>query len=305
VARFLFRRLIEAIAALFSITILLFALLHLDTTSPARAMLGQMATPQKVALLNARLGLTLPMPEQFVLWLKATMWEGELGTVIQKALPPTLELLILGSSLAFVLAIFIARIQVRHARSLIDRGLSVLIGILTAIPGFWLGSLLLFLFAITYPLFPPTGFPVLHHGIGTWAWHEILPVSTLALTSMGPWARHLRTSLESAGMSEYVRTARAKGVRERDIVARHTFKNSLLPFVTLVGLSLPTMLNTVIALEVIYAIPGAGQALINSLDGLLFANATTIALVLAFVTVLGSLGADLVYGLVDPRIQYR
>lgn len=106
-------------------------------------------------------------------------------------------------------------------------------------------------------------------------------------------------------MSEYVRTARAKGVRERDIVARHTFKNSLLPFVTLVGLSLPTMLNTVIALEVIYAIPGAGQALINSLDGLLFANATTIALVLAFVTVLGSLGADLVYGLVDPRIQYR
>lgn len=304
-AKFLLRRLVEAILALLSIAVLLFFILHIDTTSPARAILGQEATPAKIAQLNAKLGLNQPVPVQFVYWLKAILINGGIASIIKKELPPTVELLVMGILLALLLSIIVARVQARYHNTFIDRILSLIIALLSAIPGFWMGSLLLFLFAILYPLFPPTGFPRIHPGLISWAWHEVLPVTTLALSTMGPWSRQLRVALHDASLTQYVRTARAKGVAEHHIIPHHTLKNSLLPLITLVGLSMPMMLNTVVAIEVIYAVPGAGNSLVSALDGLMFSNAASIALVLAFLTILGSILADVSYSLVDPRVQYR
>lgn len=303
--RFLLRRVAEAITALFGIMVLIFALLHLYHGSPAAAMLGKQVTPQRIAQLNAQMGLNLPVPVQFLLWMKGALWNGALGRVLTRSLPPTVELLGLGVLVAVLLAILAATVQVHHPRSLLDRGIGVLLNTLSAVPGFWLGSLLVFVFAVTYPILPASGVGVMHHGVLSWIRHEIMPVATLSLSVVGPWARHLRASLDEAGTADYVRTARAKGVAEFDLVRHHTFKNSLLPLITIIGLSLPTMLNTVIALEIIFAMPGLGVTLIGSLNGLFFALATTVSLALALVTVLGSLLSDLTYGLVDPRIQYR
>ncbi len=303
--RFLLRRVAEAVGALFGIMILIFALLHLYHGSPAAAILGKQVTPQRIAHLNAQMGLNRPVPIQFLLWMKAALWNGALVGVLTRLLPPTVELLGLGVLVAVLLAVVAATVQVHHSRSLLDRAIGVILNTLSAIPGFWLGSLLVFVFAVTYPILPASGVPVMHHGLGTWFRHEIMPVTTLSLSVVGPWARHLRASLDEAGTADYVRTARAKGVAEFNLVRHHTFKNSLLPLITIIGMSLPTMLNTVIALEIIFAIRGLGVALIVSLNGLFFALATTVSLALALVTVLGSLCADVAYGLVDPRIQYR
>lgn len=303
--RFLLRRLVEAIVALFGIMVLIFALLHLYHGSPAAAMLGKQVTPQRIAQLNDQMGLNLPLPIQFYLWMKAALWNGGMGRVLIRSLPPTLEMLGLGMLVAVLSAIGVATVQVRHPRTILDRAIGVILNTLSAVPGFWLGSLLVFLFGVNYPILPASGVAVMHHGLVSWIRHEIMPIATLSLSVVGPWSRHLRSSLDEAGAADYVRTARAKGVAAINLVRHHTFKNSLLPLITVIGLSLPTMLNTVIALEIIFAMPGLGIALISSLNGLYFAQATTVSLVLALVTVIGGLLSDLAYSFVDPRIQYR
>ncbi|MCL5115896.1 MAG: ABC transporter permease [Firmicutes bacterium] len=303
--RFAIRRLGEAVLALASIAAAVFFLFHTIPLSPAAAMLYPHDSPQAIAQLNAKLGLNLPIPVQFVLWIKETLMRGGVGQVIVRDLPPTLEMLFLGAVLAFLLATMTALVQIRYQGRVQDRVLGAFTGLLSVVPGFWLGTLLLFLFSMTLVWFPGYGYPPPGHGFFAWLHAEVLPSTTLALTAMGPWARQLRASLEESGATDYVRTARAKGVPEGRIRGRHMFRNSVLPLITLTGLSLPTMLNTVIALEIIYTVPGAGSALIGALTSLSFAGATTVALVLAMVTVMGSVVADLTYGLVDPRITYR
>lgn len=306
-ARFFLRRTVQALLALLGMAVVMFFLLHLETATPAHAILGKLWTPKKGAALDAKLGLSSPVPVQFVLWVRATLLAGGLASVIKHDLPPTLELLVLGVAMAFLLSVMIARLQMRRPGGGTDRILSAVVGLLSAVPGFFIGSLLLFVFAIVVPWFPPTGFPPIHTGagLGSWAWHEVLPVTALALSAVGPWTRQLRASMGDVSSTDYVRTARAKGISERAVVARHIFRNALLPLVTLVGLSLPSMINTVIALEIIYAVPGAGVAFIGSLNSFFFANATTVALVLALVTILGSMLADFAYSFVDPRVEYR
>lgn len=302
---FLIRRLFQGLLALVGLMVVVFFLLHLNHASPAYAILGRQATPAKVAALNAKLGLSLPVPIQFVLWLRAALLYGGIGSDIAHVLPPTLELLGLGVALALVVSILIARLQAWRPRSILDRGLAVLLSLLSAIPGFWMGTLLMFVFAIVYPIFPASATLQQTHGIGPWAYHQVLPVVTLALTTIGPWTRHLRAGLGQEVTQQYVRTARAKGVSDGAIVRHHTFRNALMPLATLVGLSFPTMLNTIIAIEIIYGVQGAGWALIGALNGLAISEATSIALVLALVTVLGSILADTAYGIIDPRVQYR
>nr|WP_243239238.1 ABC transporter permease [Sulfobacillus harzensis] len=299
------RRLGQDILALFGIAVIIFFLLHIDTASPARAILGKTWTPAKGAALNARLGLNHPVPVQFMLWMKGLLSVGGVGSIITRALPPTLEILGLGMLIGAVFSVLLALAQTRHAGTLFDGAVSALVGILSAIPSFFLGFVLLFVFSVQIILFPASGLAPPHASLANWAWHEVLPVVTLALSVIGPWSRQLRSSAAELLHEEFIRTARAKGVPERRVVSRHVVRKALLPFITQLGLSFPTMINTIIAVEVIYGIPGAGTALLGALNGFFFAQATTVALVLAAVTITGSLLADLAYTLVDPRIQYR
>jgi peptide/nickel transport system permease protein len=304
-ARFMIRRLIEAALAILSVAAMVFVLYHLIHESPAYAMLYPDATPAKVAQLNAELGLNLPIPVQFFLWLKQAVIHGGFVPIVTQYLPPTVELLGLGVLWAFGLSILTAMTQIRYAGTVIDRILDAITSIFSVVPGFWLGTLVLFLFAMNWAVFPGLGFPTPHHGFFYWLYCEILPSMTLALTTMGSWTRQLRASLEESLRTDYVRTARAKGVPEGRVRWRHMLRNSILPFISLAGMSMPTMLNTVIALEIIFTVPGMGTQLVQSLVMLSFNGATTIAMVLSMVTILGSVLADFTYGIVDPRITYR
>ncbi len=304
-SRLIARRLLEAILALIAMAGVMFFLLHLTHVSPAHAMLGQYWTPKKGAELTAKLGLDKPIPVQFVLWIKSLVGAGGLGAVIRHLLPITLEMLILGGALGYVLSVFVACLQVRYAGSVVDRALSMVTGFIGAIPGFVIGLGLLQLLTIHWVVLPATAFTPPGTSFPNWVFHHALPVVALAITVMGPWARQLRGSMGDIAGAEYIRTARAKGASESRIISRHILKNALFPFITLVGLSMPAMINTVIAFELIFGVQGAGAALLGSLYAAFFARATTIALVLAVVTVLGSLTTDIAYTLIDPRVEYR
>jgi peptide/nickel transport system permease protein len=299
------RRVAEGVLALLGIAIAVFFLLHLDNINPARAMLGRLATPAKVAALTAALGLNQPVPIQFVLWLKALLLEGQLHDILATNLGPTLELLVFGALAAFWGSVLLATVQIRWRGSWLDRGLSVLTYLLNAIPPFWLANALLFLLAIVVLWLPPTGSPTYGQtGLGQWAFHLILPVGTLALSLVGSWTRYLRASLDDAMESHYVRTARALGFPETRIVRRHALRNSLLPLITLVGMAMPTVLNAVIVIEMVFAMNGLGAQFLGALYALSFGTATEYALVLAIVTVLGNILADVAYVMADPRIRY-
>ena len=304
--RYLLVRLGEAVVTLLVIAMAIFGLLHLIPGSPVYAILGHDATPKAVAQLNALLGLNLPIWDQFGRWLQATLFSAQGGQVLTRLLPVTLELLGFSSVIAFGLACVVALVQVLHPRSLADRVLTALTYGFYGFPAFWLGLVLIWLVGLELLWLPPNGWPgALQPGLGSWVVHLIMPVATLALTTVGGWSRYLRASMEEALQTDYVRTARAKGASERRILVRHAFRNSLLPLITLTGISLPTLMNSVIVVEVIFYIPGAGAGFLQALDGLVFSTATTIAFFLAVVTVLGNVVADACYSLADPRIQYN
>jgi len=255
--------------------------------------------------LTAALGLNLPVWDQFGLWLHATLFSAQGGQVVTELLPVTLELLFFSSVIAFGLACVVALVQLLHPRSLADRVLTALTYGFYGFPAFWLGLVLIWLVGLVLLWLPPNGWPdAMQPGFVSWVVHLIMPVATLSLTTVGAWSRYLRASMEEALQADYVRTARAKGVSERDILVRHAFRNSLLPLITLAGMSLPTLMNSVIVVEVIFYIPGAGSGFLQALNGLFFSQATTIAFFLAVITVLGNVVADACYGLADPRIQY-
>jgi peptide/nickel transport system permease protein len=304
--RFAALRVGEGLLTLFAIAVIVFGLLHLIPYTPAYAMLGRDATPQAVAHLNALLGLNLPVWTQFGLWFRALFLSGDAWRLVAGPLMVTLQLLVFSTLIAFGLACLVALVQVRQPGTRADRILTAVTYALYAVPAFWLALMLIWVVALTLLWLPPDGWPsAASPGLGSWALHLIMPVGTLALTTVGGWARYLRATVEDALQTDYVRTARAKGASETRIIIHHAFRNSLIPLITLGGMSLPNVLNTVIVLEVIFYMPGAGQAFFQAVNGLDFAGATGLAFFLAAVTVFGNVVADLLYGLADPRIQYR
>ncbi len=272
-------------------------MLHLDPASPAHAMLGKTWTPAKGAALNRQLRLNRPVPVQFILWIRGVLAAGGVGAVIRQSLPPTLELLALAILLSGLASVIIAGVETRHAGTLLDALLGSITGLLSAIPGFFMGTFLLYSLTIRLTWFFASGFAGPQASWASWVWHEVLPVATLSLTAMGPWIRQLRACAGEVLQSEFVRTARAKGLPESRVIERHVLRNALPPFLTQVGLSFSVMINTIIAIEVIFGIQGAGMALIGALNSFFFAQATTVAFV-GVSHLAGSLLADL-------RIHYR
>lgn len=304
-ARFALIRSAEGLLTLLIIALAIFGLLHLIPYTPAYAILGRNATPQAVARLNAELGLNLPLPVQFLVWLRDMFISGQALHFLTGPLLVTLQLLIFSTVIAFGLACWVALVQVRHAGTRLDHTLTAITYGLYAVPAFWLALILIWVVALTLLWLPPDGWPgAAHPGLASWAVHLVMPVGTLALTTVGGWSRYLRAAVEEALQTDYARTARAKGASETQILIRHAFRNSLLPLITLAGMSLPTVINAVIVLEVIFYMPGAGHAFWDAINGLDFTAATSLAFFLALVTVAGNVAADLLYGLADPRIQY-
>jgi peptide/nickel transport system permease protein len=270
--------------------------------------------------LRAQYGLDRPLPEQFVKYVNS-LAHGELGwsfshersvrEVLGTALPNTLLLMVVALVGSFGLGILVALIQVGRRGSVTDHALSGVSLLFVSMPDFWLALLTLLAFAYWLPLFPVGGVydPVNHEYMGFGArfldrlWHLALPALTLIALASASVARYQRAALLDVLPADYIRTARLKGLTEREILRRHALRNALLPIITMIGLSFPALLTGTFFVEKIFAWQGMGYAVVNAIATRDYPLVMGGVIIGSIMVTLGSLLADLLYALADPRLR--
>jgi ABC-type dipeptide/oligopeptide/nickel transport system permease component len=305
-AHFLFRRLLLTIPVLFGVATLVFSLIHLVPGDPVQAMLGESAAPKEVADLRGRLGLDRPLYVQYGSFLKG-LAVGDLGTslrtnqpvtrAIAERLPATAVLAVAAIGVALVVAIPIGILSAVRVGTPVDHVAMTLALLGISMPTFWLGPLLAIIFSIMLGWFPVSGF-------GTPA-HLVLPALTLGAPLAAVLARMTRASVIEELRELYVLAARARGVSRARAVLRHAFRNSLIPIVTILGLQIGALLTGAVITETIFAWPGVGRLLIQSISFRDYPIVQGCILLIALTYVGMNLLTDLVYGLLDPRIRYE
>lgn len=315
--RFILQRFVQAIPSLIGITIIGFFLVHIVPGGPAQAMLGPKATPLRIAQIDREFGLNHPLPVQYISWL-GQLLHGNLGTsyyynrsvwsLIWINMPRTLSIVGISVVIAHILSIILGSIQAYFHDTKFDYGMTALTYFFYSMPSFWLGIMIILFFAINLGWFPSGGLsnPLNPNpGFLSWAAHTTLPVLTLILVTVAGWGRYMRTSMSEHLVQDYVRTARSKGLTESVVVFKHALRNSVLPLITLLGLSLPTLFSGALLVEVIFNYPGMGLLFWDAANQRDYPIILGIVVITGFLTILGNLLADLLYGLIDPRIQYN
>jgi len=301
---YLVRRLLLTIPVLIGVATLVFALIHFIPGDPAQAILGESASPADVAQLRARLGLDRPLLVQYGTFLKGVS-HGDLGESLRNGrpvtgqilerMPATAELAVAAMAVAVIVALPLGIIAAVWKGSAIDYGAMTLSLVGISIPNFWLGPLMAIVFAIQLGWLPVGG-------SGTLA-HLVLPSITLGVALAAILARMTRASLLEELREPYVLAARAKGVSRTRAVLHHAFRNSLIPIVTILGLQFGVVLTGAVITETIFAWPGIGRLLIQSIGFRDYPTVQGCVLLIAVTYVGVNLITDLAYGFLDPRIR--
>jgi ABC-type dipeptide/oligopeptide/nickel transport system permease component len=304
--RFLIRRLLLTIPVLLGVATLVFALIHLVPGDPVQAMLGDTASTQDVADLRTRLGLDRPLHIQYVAFLKGAA-TGDLGAslrtsqpvtaAILERLPATLELAVASMIVALLIAIPLGIVAAVRAGTVVDHAATTVALLGISIPNFWLGPLLAIVFSVLLGWLPVSG-------RGTLA-HLVLPAITLGAPLAAILARMTRASLLEELRELYVLAARARGVSRARAILAHAFRNSLIPIVTVVGLQCGAVLTGAVITETIFAWPGVGRLLIQSITFRDYPLVQGCILFIAVIYVSVNLAIDIAYGFLDPRIRYE
>ncbi len=308
------KRLIEMVPVLFLVSLIIFLIVHLTPGDPALLMLGEEATPDKLATLRHQLALDQPVPVQYGIWLSNVL-RGDLGRsvrtqqpvveAISQRLPPTVELAILAMLISLCIAFpagVISAVRRNSASDFVSTTLA-LFGI--SMPNFFLAILLIFVFALKLRWLPPIGYtPITENWIAN-VKGMILPALTLGAATAALISRQLRSSLLEVLNQEYIRTARAKGLAERMIVLGHGLKNALIPVATVIGLQVGALLGGAIITESIFVLPGVGRLLVDSIFARDFPLVQGAVLFLALVYLFANLAVDMLYVFLDPRIRYE
>ena len=305
------RRLIQLVPIVLGVTVLVFFLIHLVPGDPARTILGNHATPQKVALLHHEWGLDKPLPVQYWRFL-GRMVRGDLGSslfysvpagrLVVQRLPPTLWLIGLGTLFAVLIAVPLAALSATKRDRLPDQIVRAVPLVGLGFPQFWLGIMLL----LAFGLHLGRGFPVGGYGSGVFGHlHSMfLPSLTVALAIAPILVRSLRASLLEVFESDYVTTARSKGLPERRVLVRHALRNAVISTVSVLGVNIGYLVGGTLVIEQVFALPGIGQLMINSIFQRDFPVVQAVTLVFAIMVVLVYLLTDVVHALLDPRVRF-
>ena len=303
------RRLIQLVPIVLGVTILVFFLIHLVPGDPARTMLGNHATPQKVALLRHEWGLDKPLAVQYWRFL-GRMVHGDLGSslfysvpagrLVVQRLPPTLWLIGLGTVLAVLIAVPLAALAATKRDHLPDHVVRAVPLAGLGFPQFWLGIMLLLAFALNLG----RGFPVGGYGSGALGHLHFLPALTVALAIAPILVRSLRASLLEVFESDYVTTARSKGLPESRVLVRHALRNAVISTVAVLGVNIGFLVGGTLVIEQVFALPGIGQLMINSIFQRDFPVVQAVTLVFAIMVVFVYLLTDVVHALLDPRVRF-
>jgi peptide/nickel transport system permease protein len=310
---YIIRRLLLLIPVLLIVGVIVFLLVHLAPGDPASTMLGSDATMEQKEALREQLGLNEPLPTQFVKWftdaLRLDFGESlfirkPVTEALLDRVQPTGLLTLYSLTLSILIAIPAGVIAAVRANSLLDRLLMVMSISGAAIPSFFLGILLILLFAVILGWLPSAGYvdfgedPIAHLK------YMLLPTIALGFSASGLLARLVRSTMLDVLNEDYVRTAYAKGLRERNVVLLHALRNALLPILTVIGISLAGMLGGAVVVETVFGIPGMGRLLVQSVTRRDLPLVQGAVMTIAAVEVLVMLVIDILYVYIDPRVRY-
>ncbi len=312
--RYLVRRLIQVIPLLFGITLLVFLLVNAVPGNPVSDLAFQPGVrPEDVEAIKRSLGLDQPLYKRYFTWL-GNVVQGDFGNNmvthrpvirdIRERLPNTLKLTVAAFILAILFAVPVGVYAAVRRNTWFDNlaTFGAVAGV--AIPRFWFALMMILIFAVTLRWLPSGGTQAYGGGgLGDQLRHLIMPAVTLAIAEMAGWTRYIRGQMLEVIRQDYIRTATAKGLRERVVIFRHALRNALLPLVTLMGLSIPEFFSGALIIETIFSWPGIGRL---TYDAAVARNYTVImatVLMSAALTILGNLLADIGYSLLDPRVK--
>ncbi len=313
---YIVRRLIQSVIVLFGVTIVVFVLLHLIPGGEARALLGPKATQADIIAFNRELGLDKPLPVQYFTWLNNIL-HGNLGysyrfnapvaQLIGTDLPKTLVLMGASYLVALIVAIPLGILQgVRHNK-FDDYTLTAFSFLFYSMPPYWLGLVLILIFSVQLQWLPPTA-PQGNLGQASFDSQLVaglaLPVITLALITIAQFSRYQRSAVMDSLVQDHVRTARSKGLTSMQTLGRHVLRNSLIPLLTLLGVSLPALFAGALLTESIFNYPGMGLLFWQAAQSSDYPTLLATTLIVSVATLAGSLLADIMYAIVDPRIRY-
>lgn len=312
--RYLLNRIGQSLFLLLVVSIIGFALLHLTPGGP----LSQFAlTPGMTAAdlhrIAHEMGLDQPLPVQYLVWLWHLL-QGDWGRsyrdqepvlrIIGEHLPATLELMVSSTILAVIIGTWVGVLGAMRRYSIADYLTTIGAMVALSIPTFWFGLVVIYIFSVSLAWLPSGGIATIGNGsFLDLARHLILPCIVLALVTVATWSRYMRSATLEVAAQDYVRTARAKGLRPRQVLRHHILRNAMLPMITLAGLQLPTLLGGALVAETVFTWPGMGRLFLDSLGYRDYPVVMGLLMVSAILTLIGNLAADILYVVFDPRVR--
>jgi peptide/nickel transport system permease protein len=314
VTGYILRRLAQLLPVTLLASLAIWAMIYAVPGGPVGAMVGENATPEQVQAARERLGLDRPVLVQYAAWLGNAL-TGDLGVSLQnrqpvlelilERVPATVQLGVAAIIVGLLIGVPVAILSAVYPGSAIDRALSGWSALALGVPTFWLGILLILLFAVELRWLPSASTYVSFlESPGQALRNLALPATTLGVYVSGIFARFLRAALLGELTADYVRTARAKGLPERDVIGRHVMRNALLPFVTIVGLMLANFIGGALVTEAVFTYPGLGRLLIQAISTRDYPLIQGAILFILVIYVLINLMVDVLYAYIDPRIEY-
>lgn len=312
--RYIIKRIIYALAVIWAVATLVFFMLRIVPGDPIGAMLAEV-DPTAAAALRAKLGLDQPMYIQYLYWF-SNILQGDLGNsiygsrvavsrIIVEAIPRTLSLASLAFVISFSLALFAGIISAVKRHSILDHTFTFAAFLGISMPDFWMGILLIILFAVNLQWLPAIGYQPLSEGFWPWFSHLLLPALAAGLPFSAIITRITRSAMLEVLQTDYIKVARAKGLHERIIVLRHAFQNALIPVVTVMGIAVALLISGAVVVENVFAIKGLGRVLIQGILNRDFPVVQGAILVVSVIFVFTNLAVDILYTVIDPRIRYE
>ncbi len=307
------RRLAQALPVLLVVAVVTFALLHLLPGDPAVMIAGDQANPEVIARIRADLGLDRPLLEQLLRWLYALV-QGDFGrslmlnqsvlSAVVERLPVTFSLAVLSLAITLPIGIMLGASAAYHRGTWLD---SLVMGVAllgVSVPSFWIGIVSILIFGAVLHWLPTGGYVPIGMGLRPWLACLVQPAVVLALFQIGFLARLTRSAMLEALQQDYIRTARAKGLGEWLTVARHAFRNTLIPVMTATGIIISLLIGGSVIVEQVFALPGMGRLVVQAIMARDYPLVQGTMLLFGFAFVLINLAIDTLYVLVDPRVRY-
>ena len=310
--RFLAGRLLTAVPILFVVSLVTFLIMWIVPGDVSAEIAGGDATPAEIEAIRQRLGLDRPFLERALAWY-GDLLQGDLGhsyllnrsvaDAVLERLPVTLSLAALALVIAVVIGVLLGILAAVRHKTWLDQAAMVTALIGLSIPDFWFGIVMIILFGVYLGWLPTGGFvPITEDFLG-WAQSMALPAMTLAFTQMGVIARMTRSSMLDVLNQDYVRTARAKGMRARTVIFKHALVNAMVPIVTVVGVIAGVLLSGAVVIEAVFSLPGVGRLIVGAIQRRDFPLIQGGLLVTAAVFVFVNIVVDVLYGWFDPRVR--